>query len=243
MSEKLRSVNTRFWEDSFVEELSPSEKLLFLYLLTNPLTNILGIYEITIKRICYDTGLTKETVLKGLKSFETVNKVLMIDGFVILPNFLRNQNLNENMKIGVVNIFKSLPIVLKEKLLGNDYITIQNDYISLLNGLVKLNRIEREIEKEEERESKAEKVRITYIPPTLDEVKIYFKENGYSDEAAIKAFEHYSLGNWHDTNGKPVFAWKQKMHTVWFKPENKNNKQTAEEFKKELKSKMESYGS
>jgi hypothetical protein len=70
MADKLRSVNTRFWEDPFVEELTPSEKLLFLYLLTNPLANLLGIYEITIKRISYDTGYEWfGTVRKGSKGF------------------------------------------------------------------------------------------------------------------------------------------------------------------------------
>ena len=67
MSEKLRSVNTKFWDDPFIEDLPPTEKLLFLYLLTNPLANLLGIYEITVKRISYDTGLSREAVLSGLK--------------------------------------------------------------------------------------------------------------------------------------------------------------------------------
>jgi hypothetical protein len=153
MNNKLRSVNTKFWDDPFIEGLSPSKKLLFLYLLTNPLTNLLGIYEITIKRISYDTGINKESISKALEGFEKVNKVLNIDNYFILPNFLKNQSLNENMKIGVVNLFKGLPNYLKERLLGNDYQMIQNDYVSLLNGLLKLNGIEREEEREEERES------------------------------------------------------------------------------------------
>jgi len=155
MSDKLRSVNTRFWEDPFIEGLSPIEKLLFLYLLTNPLANLIGIYEITIKRISYDTSIQKESIEKALKSFEKVNKVLRIGNYVIMPNFLKNQSLNENMKIGVVKLFKSLPNYLKEKLLGKDYLTIQNDYISLLNGLLKLNGIEREIESESEKPNKS----------------------------------------------------------------------------------------
>ncbi len=30
MSDKLRSVNTKFWDDTFISELSPNEKLLKL---------------------------------------------------------------------------------------------------------------------------------------------------------------------------------------------------------------------
>jgi hypothetical protein len=109
MSNKLRTVNVKFWQDSFIEEINSSEKLLFLYLLTNPLTNILGVYEISIKRISYDTGLSKENIEKALKGFERAKKIFYIDGFIILKNFLKNQNLNDNMKKGALAIYKELP--------------------------------------------------------------------------------------------------------------------------------------
>jgi len=60
-----------------------------------------------------------------------------------------------------------------------------------------------------------------FIPPTLEEVKNFFEEKGYSEIGAIKAFNHYDLAGWHDTNGKPVLNWKQKMNTVWLKDEYK----------------------
>lgn len=66
----------------------------------------------------------------------------------------------------------------------------------------------------------------TFVPPTIDEVKVFFKDKGYTDSAAIKAFNHYNYAGWRDTNGKPVLNWKQKMNTVWFKDENR---QTAKD--------------
>jgi len=117
---KLRSVNTRFWEDPFIENLNPSEKLLFLYFLTNPLANILGIYEISIKRICYDTGLNKSTVEETLKGFKSLGKVFYVDSYIILSNFLKNQNLNPNMFTGAVELFNNLPISVKNSVLNND---------------------------------------------------------------------------------------------------------------------------
>ena len=65
------------------------------------------------------------------------------------------------------------------------------------------------------------KFKTQFIIPTLEEVKQYFDENGYSSESAIKAHNHYSLANWHDVKNKPVLNWRQKMNTVWFKEENK----------------------
>jgi hypothetical protein len=60
-----------------------------------------------------------------------------------------------------------------------------------------------------------------FIPPTLQEVKNYFLENGYSVEAAETAFNYYQVADWHDSKGNKIKNWKQKMHGVWFKDEHK----------------------
>lgn len=67
-------------------------------------------------------------------------------------------------------------------------------------------------------------------PPTLQEVKDFFKLKGYQEESAVRFFNGYENGNppWHDSRGNPVVAWKQKAIMVWFKPENLI-KQTKEE--------------
>ena len=57
--------------------------------------------------------------------------------------------------------------------------------------------------------------------PSLDQVKSYFIENGYSEQSAVKAFNYYFVAGWKDSNGKQVRNWKQKMQSVWFKDENK----------------------
>ena len=59
-----------------------------------------------------------------------------------------------------------------------------------------------------------------FIPPTPEEVRQYFSDKGYSEEAANKAYDYYSAGNWKDSKGKRVKNWKQKMIAVWFKAEN-----------------------
>lgn len=64
-------------------------------------------------------------------------------------------------------------------------------------------------------------------PPTLQEVKDYFVEKGYTEQSAEKAWNYYnaSLGDngrvWKDGKGQTVKNWKQKMQAVWFKDENK----------------------
>ncbi|WP_197061421.1 HNH endonuclease, partial [Halobacillus sp. BBL2006] len=60
---KFRHVYTDFWEDAHVtEEMTPEDKLFYLYLLTNPSTTQIGIYQITKKRVAFELGYSMETV-------------------------------------------------------------------------------------------------------------------------------------------------------------------------------------
>ena len=95
---KLRSVNTEFWSDEYVGELSRDAKYLFLYFLTNPLTKICGAYKIAKRIIMIDTGFGPGELDALLEQFEGDGKVLYRDGWVVLPNFLKNQSLNDNMR-------------------------------------------------------------------------------------------------------------------------------------------------
>lgn len=61
----------------------------------------------------------------------------------------------------------------------------------------------------------------SFIPPTIEEVKAFFKEKGYVESAAIKAFDYYSAGDWKDAKGEQVKNWKQKMIAVWMRDEFK----------------------
>jgi hypothetical protein len=62
-----------------------------------------------------------------------------------------------------------------------------------------------------------------FIPPALFELVEYFKENGFSESLAERAFKYYDVAEWKDSKGNQVKNWKQKMQSVWFKDENKSN--------------------
>jgi hypothetical protein len=70
------------------------------------------------------------------------------------------------------------------------------------------------------KESKVKEKKLIYTP-TIDEVELYFKENGYTRDSAVKAFHYYQENNWKDSRNNQVKNWKQKMQGVWFKEENK----------------------
>ena len=65
-----RIVDTSFWTDGKVDEFSPEDKYFMLYLLTNPFTTQLGIYEISMKQAAFHLGYSKDAVNVLLERFE-----------------------------------------------------------------------------------------------------------------------------------------------------------------------------
>jgi len=111
---KNRYINTKFWIDNYVVERDPIEKLLYLYLLTNTLTNILGIYEISVRQIAFDTGIDKDMVIKILERFNKDNKIRYIDGYIAIKNFVKHQANNPKINKGIELLLKEVPIDLIE---------------------------------------------------------------------------------------------------------------------------------
>lgn len=71
-----RTVAVKFWADEFIAKLTPEQKYFYLYLLTNELTLQCGIYEITTRRISFDTGYNSDTIEKLLKYFQQQKKII-----------------------------------------------------------------------------------------------------------------------------------------------------------------------
>ena len=52
---KFRQIYCDFWQNSYIqEELTPEDKLFYLYLMTNPKTTQIGVYSITFKQMEFD---------------------------------------------------------------------------------------------------------------------------------------------------------------------------------------------
>jgi len=60
-------------------------------------------------------------------------------------------------------------------------------------------------------ENKNENKKKNIETPTLEEVKMWFIDQGSTAEQGAKAWQYYTDGNWHDAKGQPVKNWRQKM--------------------------------
>lgn len=81
---RYRNVHVKIWRDPDFQEYSPSGKLIFIYLLTNPDLGESGIYAVTPKTISRETGLRERQVtdivtkqLKNVLYDEPTNTVFL----------------------------------------------------------------------------------------------------------------------------------------------------------------------
>lgn len=104
-----RNVRLSFWSDSKVEEeFTPEDKYFYLYLLTNPQTNISGCYKVSYGTMVKDTGYSKDTIIRLIKRFDEVHDVLKFDeatGEILLLNWHKyNWTSSEKILTGIKTI-------------------------------------------------------------------------------------------------------------------------------------------
>ena len=88
-----RIVDTAFWTDSKVDDFSPEDKYFMLYLLTNPFTKQLGIYEISVKQAAFQMGYSVDAFNVLLDRFENKYHIIVYSketGEIAIKNFLRH---------------------------------------------------------------------------------------------------------------------------------------------------------
>ena len=89
-----RVVDTDFWNDSKVSDIfSAEDKYFMLYLLTNPHTTQLGIYELPISKAANELGYSKDVVRVLIDRFENKYDLIKyneITNELAIKNFLRH---------------------------------------------------------------------------------------------------------------------------------------------------------
>ncbi len=131
---KNRMINTHFWEDWYIENLDPIQKLLFLYILTNTNTSIAWIYEISLKRIAFQTWIDKDMVEKIINKFSDDDRIFYIEWYVYIKNFLKHQSLNPKIVKWIERQINEIPLRFWQKLAKNDSL-----YIGCIEALRYIN--------------------------------------------------------------------------------------------------------
>ena len=115
-----RKIESQFWTDPKVRILDPKEKLLFLYLITNPHSHVSGIYYLPLSTISHETGIEPHRVRRALTIFKDAHTVFYdeIAEVVWCRKMLRYQGINPSI---LVMVGKHLP-TLHNSFLINEFL-------------------------------------------------------------------------------------------------------------------------
>ena len=187
-----RLIKSSFWSDPYIENLNPIEKMLYLYFLTNDKTNLIGIYELSIRRMAFQTGIESKKLVAILKKFEEHKKIAYKNSYVFILNFLKHQNLNNsNIKKGIEREYIALPEDCKEYARGI-YETYKGHIRDFALNLTKLNLTKLDLSTENE-------VKEFVIPNQLFSIEQCISTaeyEGYSKEEGQKFFDFYNSQGW-----------------------------------------------
>mgnify|MGYP003473214101 FL=1 len=179
------------------------------------LYNNANVMQLDYESIAYDLR-TEESVVKSV-----IND---FDLFVIYDDFFGSNSVQRRLDERDSKSKKASESAQERWRRNADALRAQSDSNAIKERKVKESKGKESKVKENKDEERAHPKNKKNKNPELQEVLDYFKENGFSEAAAKKAFDYYESGNWHDSKGNQVKNWKQKMQGVWFKDENKIQK-------------------
>lgn len=107
-----RQIHLEIWNDPWFLELEPDGKLLFVYLFSNGRTNMIGLYELSIKQMAFETGLSEDAIEGLLSNFEQANKIRRADSWIWVKNLLVRNITNfgsPKVQRGIVNMITDIP--------------------------------------------------------------------------------------------------------------------------------------
>ena len=214
-----RQIFIEFWKDPKVtEEMSPEDRYVLLYLLTNPYTTQIGIYQITKRQMAFDLGYSTEAVGAILTRFE---KNLGLIRYNDETREIAIKNWGKyNLKRGgkpIMDCIKGELSKVKDKKLI-EYVaisipnnTIKDEFLRYANVTLDVTSTISGQEEEQEQEQEVEQQQLKKDGSVVvDKIKSYFD----LDEETIK-----KVANVHLATGKDISYLIEKLELVKSKPD------------------------
>lgn len=116
MATTMRSVDTRFWVDTWVRKLNPLDRYVFLYFLTNTHSSWCGVYELDMSMVAFETGIHETDLVNSILP-RISSKIIYIDGWVCIKNFEKyHSSKSADTQKGIENAWKVVPEEIRSKI-------------------------------------------------------------------------------------------------------------------------------
>lgn len=235
-----RNISMNFWTDSKVDDdFTPEDKYFYLYLLTNPHTNICGCYEVSMKQMCRETGYNEDTVKRLLDRMEHQHGVVRYSQAtkeVLVVNWHKyNWTKSEKMLSGVLEVAKYIKnadfTLFISKILSSYGIKTDTLSIGYQKGMETSVSVsvsvsdtvsvsEEEYTEDNHNNGNAHAGASRFKPPTVEEVAAYCGER--KNHVDPQRFVDYYTANGWKVGKNSMKDWKAAVRT-W----EKNDKNSA----------------
>jgi len=114
---KIATLDSQIWHKAwFIDLPDDTARLLFIYLLTNGQRNCTGIYEMHLDTIAGDRKITRRKLKKYLDLFQTLGKISVKSGFIIVENAWEHNYFNtDNVRSFVIkHLTQDIPNSIKD---------------------------------------------------------------------------------------------------------------------------------
>jgi hypothetical protein len=133
---RYRKVSTNFWEDANVQKMSPDERFIFVFFLTNSATTESGVYEVTPITISQRLGIPLITVEDILKRKFSPNLTYDFENNIVFVHRFRRHNAGGNPKV----IEKSVAKDMREFTSDKCWESFKKEYPDLFEIAVSINK-------------------------------------------------------------------------------------------------------
>jgi len=96
---EFRNIHSRIWKDPWFSTLPAEQKMVFIYLFSNERASICGMYELPIRFIAFECGLSEDAVAQAFEAFEKAEKAYYRDGLVWVVNLRKYNEMGDSPKI------------------------------------------------------------------------------------------------------------------------------------------------
>ena len=129
----FRTIDTDIWSNDFFDGLKAPQKLIYIYLFSNPLINNVGVFKTQRARIAYETGTPVKTVNAFLGMLEDEGQIVTDGNFILVTKFIAKQthfgndtevNKNDRLLKNLRQLWKGCPSAKLRRALACAYPTL-----------------------------------------------------------------------------------------------------------------------
>lgn len=223
-----RNIQISFWTDAKVaDEFTPEDKYFYLYLFTNPHTNLCGCYEISRKQVSWETGYSIDTVDRLIDRFVRIHKVILFNKdtkeLLLLNWYKYNWTTSDKFRKPLLKEIESIKCdEFKEylsKMYEGDTVSIPYPYGTDTTVTVSVTDTVSDSVIE-----KGTSKRQRFTKPTVEDVKAYCSERKNNVDAD-KFIDYYESNGWMVGRNK-MKDWKAAVRS-WERNNYGNSKQQS----------------